>query len=181
MRSHAALPVCLVLIAGYLLAADQPAGGHPAVNAKAPNAKPPARAGKAAPAPNQSEQLEKLLSMKPEDRDLFLQNLPPKRRQNLEKRLAEIEAMPPARKERVLTRLQMLNRLPPEKQQEVRAALKQLQTLPPDRKAAIGKEMRQMAPLSPEQRQERMNSEDFRNRYSPAELEMMGNLAEVVP
>jgi hypothetical protein len=193
MRCCAVLPLCLGLLSGSAFAADQakPArgGGHPAAapKAEAPRAaaqnKPPqgqpGRAGN--PANQQSEQLEKLLEMKPEDRDKFLQNLAPQRRENLQRRLGEIEKMAPARKTRVLTRLEMLNSLAPQKRQQVRRAVQQFEAMPADRKAAIGRELQQMAPMPDEQRREHMNSEEFRNRYSVTEQQMMSNLSEVTP
>jgi hypothetical protein len=191
MRCYAALPLCLGLIAGAAFAADQTTprgGGHPAVAPKpAPKAaqpKQPAQAqpGRAGnPANRQSAQLQKLLEMKPEDRDKFLQGLPPQRRQNIEKRLGEIEKMAPARRTRVLTQLEMLNSLPLQKQQQVRRSMRQLQELPEERKALIRREIQQMAPMPDEQRREHMNSEEFRNRYSITEQQMMSNLSAVTP
>ena len=35
--------------------------------------------------------------------------------------------------------------------------------------------------LNDEERRERMNSEEFRNRYTPVEQQMMRNMLQVVP
>jgi hypothetical protein len=193
MRCYAALPLCLGLIAGAAAAADQATprgGGHPAVAPKpAPTPAQPkpvqpkpaqAQPGRGAnPGNRQSEQLQKLLEMKPEDRDKALQSLPPQRRQNIERRLGEIEKMAPARRTRVLTQLEMLNSLPIQKQQQVRRSIRLLGELPEDRKALIRQELQRMAPMPDEQRREHMNSEEFRNRYSVTEQQMMSNLSEV--
>jgi hypothetical protein len=154
-------------------AADQatPRGGKPAPKAALP------KAGNSANRPTQ--QLQKLLEMNPEDREKFLQKLPPERRQNIERRLGEIEKMAPAGRTRVLTELEMLNRLPIQKQQQVRRSIKLLGELPEDRKALIRQELQRMAPMPDEQRREHMNSEEFRNRYSVTEQQMMSNLSEV--
>jgi hypothetical protein len=173
MRCRAALPLCLGLIAGAAFAADQttaPRGGKPATKAAQPK-----------PANRQTEQFQKLLDMKPEDRDKFLQNLPPPRRQNIEKQLKEFQKMAPAGRTRVLTELEMLRSLPLPKQQQVRRSLKQLSELPEERKALISKELQLMAPMLDEKRREHMNSEEFRNRYSVTEQQMMSNLSEVTP
>jgi hypothetical protein len=177
MRCHAALPLCLGLIAGAAFAADQTTaprgGGKPATKAAQP------KPGK--PANRQTEQLQKLIDMKPEDRDKFLQSLPPERRKNIEKRLGDFAKMAPAGRTRVLTQLEMLNSLPFPKQQQVRRSLKQLQDLPEERKALISRELHLMAPMPDEQRREHMNSEEFRNRYSVTEQQMMSNLSQVTP
>jgi hypothetical protein len=75
----------------------------------------------------------------------------------------------------------MLNSLAPQKRQQVRRAVQQFEAMPADRKAAIGRELQQMAPMPDEQRREHMNSEEFRNRYSVTEQQMMSNLSEVTP
>jgi hypothetical protein len=172
MRCHAALPLCLGLIAGAAFAADQPAaprGGKPAPKA-------------ARPAIRQSEeQFQRFLDMKPEEREQFLRKVSPDRRQNIEKRLREFQKMAPAGRTRVLTELDMLRSLPLPKQQQVRRSLKQLSELPEERKALISRELQLMAPMPDEQRREHMNSEEFRNRYSVTEQQMMSNLSQVTP
>jgi hypothetical protein len=149
-------------------------GGTHAQNAP----KNPARGN---PRPQPSEQLEKLLKMNPSDREKYLQGIPEQRRQNLQKRLDDFAKMPPARQTRVLSRLEMLNSLPPEKQQEVRKAMRQLQQLPEDRRALVSKELQLMALMPDEDRRAHMNSEDFRNRYSVDEQQMMESLSQVTP
>jgi hypothetical protein len=190
----AVFPLSLVLVALPALAAEQPnrGGGHPA------NPKPPAQhasptpkiqrsgqnqAGRAQGNPNNApnEQFEKLLKMNAEQRDQFLQTLPPQRRQNFERRLNDYQNMAPARRARVLTRLEMLNSLPPQRRQQVRRSMQLFQDLPEDRRNAVGREIQQMAPMPDEQRREHMNSEEFRNRYSVNEQQMMSNLMEVTP
>jgi hypothetical protein len=173
MRCLAALPLCLGLITGTAYAADQttaPRGGKPAKKALQPKAanRPP-------------EPFQKILDMTPENREKFLQKYPPDRRKNIEKGLREFQKMAPAGRTRVLTELEMLNSLPIPKQQQVRRSLKQLQDLPEDRKALISRELHLMAPMPDEQRREHMNSEEFRNRYSVTEQQMMSNLSQVTP
>jgi hypothetical protein len=182
MRCHAALPLCLGLIAGAAFAADQttaPRGGKPAAKAAKPKPAPSPKVGN--PASRTTEQLQKLLEMKPEDRDRFLQKFPPERRQNIEKQLKDIAKMAPSGRTRVLTEVEMLHSLPLQKQQQVRRSLKQFADLPEERKALISRELHLMAPMPDEQRREHMNSEEFRNRYSVTEQQMMSNLSEVTP
>jgi hypothetical protein len=162
MRCHAALPLCLGLIAGVALGADQTTT--------------PRKANR-----QSEDQFQRFLKMKPEDRDKFLQNLPPQRRQNIERQLRDFQKMAPAGRTRVLTELEMLRSLPLEKQQQVRRSLRQLSELPEERKALVRKELQLMAPMPDEQRREHMNSEEFRNRYSVTEQQMMSNLSQVTP
>jgi len=62
----------------------------------------------------------------------------------------------------------------------VRRSLRQFAELPEERKAAIGGELDRLNGMPEEERRARMNSEEFRNRYSPAEQQMMSNISEVL-
>ena len=152
-----------------------------AADTKNPNANGGGDRGARPRLPETSEQLEKLLNMNPADREKYLESVPEKRRENLQKRLDEIDKMPPARKTRVLSRLEMLNRLPPETQQQVRRAMQELQQLPKDRKMLVSLELQYMAPMSDEERRTHLNSEEFRNRYSADEKQMINSLIQVTP
>lgn len=122
---------------------------------------------------------DKVMRMSPEERERALSKLPPARREQIEQRIRNFEKLPPARQELRLDRLERLNSLPPQRQNQVRKSMRDLQQLPEDRKAAINQELKVMAPMSDEERRAHMNTEEFRNRYSPAEQQMMSNLAAV--
>jgi len=125
--------------------------------------------------------LERLSRMTPEERERALSQLPPARRQKIEQSLREMQNVPPAQQNRIRTRLELLNSLPPQRQNQVRRSLRQFLNMPDERKAVLNREMRRMAPLSDEARQERIDSEEFRNLYTDGELQMMRNLMEIQP
>jgi len=191
MRSYAAVTVCLGLLAAPSFAAEQPnpkGGGHPAVAPKSPKpsqARPPAAAGQQGRgqgrAGSPQDPVDRFMKMSPEQREKALSKLPPQRRENIERRLNELEKLPPEARTRLMNAAEMLRAMPPERQQMVRQALRRFQQMPEERHAVVQTEMQKMEPLTDEQRRERMNSEEFRNRYTPAEQQMMRNMLEVVP
>jgi hypothetical protein len=125
--------------------------------------------------------LGQLSHMTPEERERALAAFPPARRAQIEQRIRNFEKLPPAAQARTLDRLSRLNSLPQQRQNEVRQSMKDLQQLPPERKTAIQQEMRRLTNMPTQRREVRMNSEDFRSRYSPEEQRMIGNLAEILP
>jgi hypothetical protein len=128
------------------------------------------------------EQLvDRLSRMTPEEREQALSRLPPAQRANIEQRIQEFQKLPPAIQERTLSRLERLRSLPPQKQNQVRRSMKQYNDLPEDRKMAINQALAHMSAMPDEERREYMNTEEFRNRYSPFEQQMIANLAEVLP
>jgi hypothetical protein len=172
------LSVILALQAAFLLA--------PAAFGQTRPAQAQARAngqkGQQPPDNHPGEQLlDKLTRMTPEERDQALSRLAPARRAQLEQKIRSFQQLPMALQERTLDRLERLNRLPPQKQNQVRRSMKQFADLPEDRKMAINLELRHMSAMPDDERRSYMNTEEFRNRYSPAEQQMMSNLAEVLP
>lgn len=121
----------------------------------------------------------KLQKMSPEEREKALEKLPPARREQIEKRIQNFQNLPPAVQERRLTRLEKLNKLPLQEQTKVRQSMRDLQALPNDRKRAVNQELERMSVMGDEEKQYHMNTEEFRNRFSPDEQEMVGNLSKV--
>ena len=156
----------------------------------------PASPPKAAPAPRPNagkanpnaaakapgiENVQRLAGMSPKDREKALAGLPPDRRQAVEKRLQNFQQMSPAERQRATFEVERLQKLPQQKQNQVRRAIHQFTDLPEERQAVITAELDRLTAMPEEERRSRMNSEEFRNRYSPAEQQMMSNIAEVLP
>jgi hypothetical protein len=156
---------------------------------KVPAAKPPAgrAAGRAAPPQPDNhpgeQMLDRLLQMSPEQRQKALDrlNLPPQRRQNIEKRINEIQKLPPAMQNLARTRLEMLNSLPQPRQNQVRRSINQYAGALPERKAQMNEALQRIANLPDEDRRAYMNTEEFRNRFSPTEQQIISNLSEITP
>jgi hypothetical protein len=123
----------------------------------------------------------RLAEMTPQERQKALAALPADRREAVMKRLQAFQQMTPAERQRAEFELGRLQKLPQQKQNQVRRSIRQFTDLPEDRRAAIGPELDRLSAMPDEERRARMNSEEFRNRYSPAEQQMMSNIAEVLP
>jgi hypothetical protein len=146
-----------------------------------PNPPPPAPARQAPRNAPQAELFEKLMRMTPEEREQALSKLPPARRTQIEQRIGNFQKLAPAAQERQLGRLERLDNLPPKERNEVRRSMNQLKDLPDDRKKAINRELQYMTGMSDEERLSHMNGEEFRNRYSSDDQQMIGNLAKILP
>ncbi|MDP9168994.1 MAG: DUF3106 domain-containing protein [Acidobacteriota bacterium] len=187
IRRLAAVPIALSLACSPTLAAEKKphTGNPPAARVEQPRAAQPqaqpARPGRAEARPGQAQVVDKLLKMSPSERENALSSLPPARRQNIEKRLGEIQKLPPAQQNRLLYRAEILNSMPPQKANQIRRSARQFQELPEERKPVLNQEMRRLMTMPDEERRERMNSEEFRNRYSANEQQMMQNLMEIRP
>ena len=175
-------------LAAALLLAGSAASGAQKANPKKMAPPPGAREG-AAPkgtpkAPgggprlnNPANQFERLLAMPPEKRDQVLEKLPPAQQERLRARLDQFDKLPPQQK---ALRLEMLNRyyaLPPERQQAYSQQVQAFNNLPAERRPQIVRELRSLWRLPEAERQTRLNSEDYKTRFSPAELKMLNEIS----
>ncbi len=95
--------------------------------------------------------------MSPEEREKELSKLPPQRRAAFEQRLARYQQMTPEQQEKFKLRLETMESLPKERQNAVRQEIQRLQALPfPQRKKAL-------------------ESEEFKQSFSPDEQSWFAN------
>lgn len=131
--------------------------------------------------PGSAEHLAKLLKLSPDQRNKALSSLPPERRMQIEKRLSDYQKLPEPQRATALDRLRRMQSLPPQKQAQVRASLQKLTALPPPRHALVQKQINQMKALSDSDRSALVNSEEFRSKFTPAEQQMIEDIALVTP
>ncbi len=193
-RRFAAVPIGMGLLASAAFAADE----KPPVRPPAPKVQAARQARKAAQQQKAVEkkatqeqrqpdalpgerQLDRLLKMTPEERERALQNLPPAQRQRLVNQLNAVGKWPTVEQNRARARLERLRSLPPQRQNQVRRSLNLFQQAPEDRQRQMAQELRRMGPMPDDERRAYMNTEEFRNRYSANEQQIMSNLAEIEP
>ena len=182
--------ICLAagfLLPSHLLAAakQKSSGGHPPAARAANRASSPSPGGQPHPGdpvlhPGERA-LERLENMTPEQRAKALQNLPLQRRQEIEQKLEVYDRLSPSERVRLRNQAERLASLPPQRQNQVRRSMQQFQNLPDDRKMMVKRELDRMTGMPDEARRSYMNTEEFRNRYTPVEQQMMQNLSQIMP
>jgi hypothetical protein len=95
------------------------------------------------------------MKMSPEEREKVLANLPPDRRENIERNLTR------------------LDRLSPDQRTQLDRRYENFQNLPPARRRVVREEMQTLRALTPAERRARINSPQFRDQYSPQEIQLM--------
>jgi hypothetical protein len=174
-------------IGGLLLLATFPV--LPAAPKGAAKALPPPRPAVAAkvpkgPAPrfaNPGNVVQQLMQMTPEQRERALEKLPPQRQAQIRERLQQFDSLPKQQQERRLAQLRELASLPPETQAVVRRQMQAFNQLPADRKQVVGPEMQRLRRMSEGERQARIASEGFQNRFSPAEQQILSDISGNMP
>ncbi|MGC8549482.1 MAG: DUF3106 domain-containing protein [Acidobacteriaceae bacterium] len=107
--------------------------------------------------------------------------LTPAQRRRVLNRLRYLDAQPPAVRARIMARNEAFERLSPERRQEVRAAAQAFQHMSHSRKEQLGRAFNTLRMLPPGQRDEILNSAQFRSQYSPRERHILSNLLSIEP
>lgn len=184
----------LVLATGSAAFAGPPGGGHRGFGGgegqrgemrSFPNE------GRPGPRGQNQEHLEQWMNrhsnMTPEQQQRALSNepgfrqLPPQTQQHLRNRLNQLNDMPPEQRQRLIERNEAIERLTLPQRQQVRGAMQQLGQLPMDRRRMVARAFRDLREMPPDQRQALLNSDRFRNQFSPQERGTLGQLLDVAP
>ncbi len=125
----------------------------------------------------QFRMLDRLNRMTPEQRERFLGSLTPERRNRIERQLERYRQLSPEERERLRNRYQRFRQLPPERQDEVRRLFRRFSDVPPARRPGIRREFMRLRGMSDSTRRSRIESEEFRRRYSLEERRLIEDLA----
>lgn len=151
--------------------------------------RPPARAGAregsaVKPAPrlgNPGSVARQLMRMTPEERERALEKLPVQQQDRIRVQLQRFDSLPKAEQERQLRLGENFASLPPDKQDLVRRQIQAFNQLPDDRRRLVGAAFKRLRRMPDSERQARMGTEQFRNRFTPAEQQMLADLSENLP
>lgn len=119
--------------------------------------------------------------MSPQERERELAKLPPARARLIRQRIWMYNHMRPEEREALRERYQTFIQLPPEKQQIVRERLREFRQLPVVRQPLVHREVAQLRLLPEAQRRARINSPEFRGRFSPQEQQIIRDLTTYLP
>lgn len=117
----------------------------------------------------------------PEERRRAVERLPPDRRQQFERRFNRLEQLPPADRDALDRRYQTFHQLPPERQQAARNAFRRFTELPARRRQEVRNRVRTLRNLPADERTAYLGSDDFQQRYSPGEQQLVRELSETLP
>jgi len=141
---------------------------------------PGGRAQLGPPLSNPASQAARLYRATPEERERALEKVPPKQQEQIRKQLETFDAMPKVQQEVLIRRAERLASLPAEQQAAFRQQMAALGKLPQERKRAIGRALRTLEPMPGDQRQRILNSQEFKDRFSPEEQKIISDLSAVM-
>lgn len=127
------------------------------------------------------DQLERLRTMDPEQRERLLSRLPPPRRANIERHLQRYMSLTPEQRARLWEQYEMFRQLAPERQQEFRRLFVRFLNQPPERQDVMREEFQRLRRMSPQQRAARLGSNEFHYKFQPNERDIIERMVELLP
>lgn len=119
--------------------------------------------------------------MAPAERQRELRKLPPERRKQIQQRLEQYNKLPKAERDRLRERYEQFSSLTPAKQELVRRQMRRFGEVPAERRRVLSRELTRLRKASDEDRRARINSEEFRSRYTLQEQQLMQDISENLP
>lgn len=138
----------------------------------------PRKAGPGKPPPHLA--FEKFDRMSPAQRERMLKRLPPERKAALEERLKRFNNLPPDAKQRLREEFDQFQRLEPEKQETVRKTYRAFNQLPQERRPEVRREFQRLRRMPASEREARLSSDEFRNRFNSDEQSMLETLSSLL-
>jgi hypothetical protein len=123
----------------------------------------------------------RMMAMPPERREQMLERLPPQQQARLRQALENFDKLPPAQKNRQLGILNLYANLPPEKQAALTKQIQLFNSLPDDRIAVLRPELVNLHRMSESERSDRIASEEFRSKFTPAEQRVLAGISPYFP
>jgi hypothetical protein len=107
------------------------------------------------------------------ENDSDFQKLPPQRQTQLLQRLHHFSGLPAQQQERILSRMETWEHLTGAQKQEAKILFQQIQQLPPPRRRMLSTAVRGMRDLTPQQREDRINSDQYKSMFSDHERQLL--------
>lgn len=124
--------------------------------------------------------VDRLSRMSPEERRRALKDLPPERQKRIEGRLEKYNSLPPEQRRRLHERYESFSQLPAEKKDQARRLFRKFSNLPEERRQLLRSELEHLREVPDAERRARINSDEFRNKYTLSEQQLVEDLTEIL-
>jgi hypothetical protein len=158
--------------------AQREAGGRGAAAKRADSAR---RRGPARPRAATGNAIDRWNRMSPAARRRALEKLPPERQRQIRERVERFNRLPADEQDRLRERYRNFSRLPGHKQILLRRQMRAFNQAPEERRTALTRELEALRGMPEADRDARIQSEEFRSKYSLPEQQMLQDLSENLP
>jgi len=155
----------------------KPERGNASVAAKAG---PGSKGVPSRPVSNPITAVDRWNAMNPKQRERLMAKMPPERQKRFLDKVEKFNMLPKEEQQLARERYERLSNLPTDQQQVVRRDIARLNNLPPARRQAMNQEFLKLRQMSESERGAYLASPEFRDKFYPAEQQMIGSLTKVL-
>jgi hypothetical protein len=137
------------------------------------------------PGPHRGDWLRKYMALPPNQQEQQLQHdpsfrsLPPEKQNHLMDRLRNFNSQSPEKKAKILDRMETFEHMTPAQQNQARNLFQRYHSLPEDQQGKVSQAYRRLRGMPPSARNDYMNSDEFRNSYSPEERDLLKGMTDL--
>jgi len=133
------------------------------------------------PAPKRApNQLDRIRKMSPDERRRLMEDLPRDRKKAIEEGLDRYDQMSPEERRKLGQQYEMFQQLPQERREQIRRLYRRFNDLEEERRPMVREEFQSLQTMTPEDRGSRINSDEFRNKYTAAEQQLLADLSKAL-
>jgi hypothetical protein len=122
----------------------------------------------------------RLYQASPGDRDRVIERLPAAQQVRVRKQLAYFDGLSKPDQQMMIERTERFNAFTPEKRQAFNLQMQNMNHLMPDRQRAVRQALRRLEVMPEARRVMVLNSDVFKNSFSPEEQKIIADLSEVM-
>ncbi len=129
---------------------------------------------------NPANPVTRLYRASPEERDRALEKLPPPMQERFRRNLNWFDGLPKLQQELVMRQSERFAALTPEARRDFLTQMRALNQLPPERRRPVVQALRRLQMMPDAERTAVLESQGFRERFSPEEQQMILGLSQVM-
>lgn len=135
--------------------------------------------------PRDGDWLRQHSNLPPQEQERALENdptfrqLPQQQQERLRERLQKFNSFSPERREKILHRMDTWERMSPQQRDRARDLFQRFRGVPESRRKTMGLALRTLRNMPPEDRQRLLDSDRFRNSFSPDEIDILRGMTDL--
>ena len=132
------------------------------------------------PVPKGRNSLDRIRNLTPQERKRMVDRLPADKQKAFQERLERFQHLSPQEQEKLAQQYEQFQQLPSEKRDAVRRVYRRFNEQPEERQAVLREEMQTLRGLGDEERRSRMNGDEFRNKYTSHEQQLLMDMSKAI-
>jgi polyhydroxyalkanoate synthesis regulator phasin len=124
--------------------------------------------------------LDRMRKMSPDERRRMMEDLPQDRKKAIEEGLERYDQMSPDERRKLGHQYELFQQMSQERREQLRRFYRRFNDLEEERRPLVREEFQSLQAMTAEQRRSRINSDEFRNKYTGAEQQLLSDMGKAL-